>query len=84
MRNRKFNIAQPNVFCLLPSALGALLLGCASEASDKPSGYDRSESALRDPMNYSPGLGTKDKLKSEPAPRPENSFKRDFNTVFNP
>ncbi len=68
-----------------PAAL-ALVLGCADDAG-KPSAYERSEKALRDPMHYSPGIEKRPPADAGAIGKPEkekDGLGRDLDHVFNP
>lgn len=76
-------ILRPAAAILVPATL-ALVLGCANGAG-KPSAYERSEKALKDPMHYSPGFEKRAPADAGAIGRPEkDGLGRDLDHVFYP
>jgi hypothetical protein len=64
-------------FFLLPAP------GCA-DGPGRPSGYERSERALKDPMNYSPDIGKPDTSGGDFGHFDKDGFNKDASNVLNP
>ncbi len=69
--------------CLL---LGGLAVGCAEDgATTRPTAYERSENALKDPFGYSPHPGSPDDITAgSGAQFDRKAFEKDADDVLNP
>lgn len=65
-------------------ASGFFLLPGCTDGPQRPSGYERSERALKDPMNYSPGIEKPDKSRGDVWRSDGEGLQKDIKNVLDP